>query len=84
MPGTYSQEAIAAHFADTNNRLAQIEAHLVLVSEKLGIPYSPPLAAVPADVVALARTGDRLGAIRRYREVTGASLEEAKEAVVGL
>ncbi|MEU8649603.1 hypothetical protein [Streptomyces sp. NPDC048737] len=37
--------------------------------------------AAPAEVVALARAGKDVAAIRKYREITGAGLREAKEAV---
>lgn len=38
-------------------------------------------SAAPADVAALARAGKDVAAIRKYREITGAGLREAKEAV---
>jgi ribosomal protein L7/L12 len=84
MPGEYSQATIAAHFEETNRRLAAIEEQLALVSEKLGLPYTTPTAAVPPDVVELARAGKQLEAIKRYRELTGASMDDARSVVVGL
>jgi ribosomal protein L7/L12 len=39
---------------------------------------------VPPEVVALVRNGDRLGAIKLYRELTGASGNDAREVVNGL
>ena len=54
-----------------------IEKQLALVSEKVGIPFEDPAASAPPEVVELAHAGDRMGAIRRYRELTGAGLEEA-------
>lgn len=76
-------------------RLAAIEHQLRLVSDRLGIPCAPfpsesgpppgfggsPFGGVPADVVELVRGGHKLEAIKRYREVTGASLADAKDAI---
>ena len=41
---------------------------------------SPP-PAPPLEVVELARSGNRLEAIRRYRELRGGSHEEAQAAI---
>ncbi|OJZ68769.1 hypothetical protein BRW65_25185 [Mycobacterium paraffinicum] len=74
-------------------RLALLEQQVRLLSEKLGVPCptfgSDAGAApsgvfengVPAEVVAMARAGNKIGAIKLYRELTGAGLREAKEAV---
>jgi ribosomal protein L7/L12 len=62
-------------------RLDTIEQYLVAVSEKLGVPFTPPASELPADVVALAQAGDRLGALKRYRELTGADLQEAQARI---
>ena len=76
-------------------RLAAIEHQLRLVSDRLGIPCPPfpsefgpppgfggsPFGGLPPDVVELARSGNALAAIKRYREITGASLAEAKDAI---
>jgi hypothetical protein len=76
-------------------RLAAIEHQLRLVSDHLGIPCPPfpsefgpppgfaagPTGGMPPDVVELARSGNAIGAIKRYREITGASLSEAKDAI---
>ena len=37
-----------------------------------------------ADVVALAQTGNKIEAIKRYRELTGVGLREAKDVVDGI
>jgi ribosomal protein L7/L12 len=39
---------------------------------------------VDSEVVALARSGQKIEAIKRYRELTGAGLAEAKQAVEAL
>jgi ribosomal protein L7/L12 len=84
MPGAYNQESLEAHFKQTNVRLRMIEEQLAKLSEKAGIPYRSPTAGVPQDVIDLAESGDTLGAIKRYRELTGASGDEAKQIVQGL
>ena len=84
MPGAYNQESLEAHFKQTNERLRKIEEHLAKLSEKAGIPYQSPTADVPRDVIELAESGDTLEAMKRYRELTGASGDEAKQIVQGL
>jgi hypothetical protein len=48
-------------------------------STPLGGP--PPLSPAQLEIVSLARSGNKLEAIKRYRELTGADLAEAKRAV---
>jgi hypothetical protein len=84
MPGEYSQEALRAHFEDTNRRLAAIEEQLRLLSEKAGVAYDAPLDGVPDEVRQLAADGDRMGAMRKYRELTGGTADQARDAVAGL
>jgi ribosomal protein L7/L12 len=84
MAGRYTEETLTAHFEQVNKRLAAIEEQLGRLSSAAGVPYSQPLASVPRDVIELARSGDRLGAIKRYRELTNCGFEEAREVVVGL
>jgi ribosomal protein L7/L12 len=63
----------------------RIERQVALVSEKLGIPYDyPGNAAMPAEVIELAQRGGQKGALAKYRELTGAGLQEALEAVKAL
>lgn len=67
------------------SQVDRIERQVALISEKLGIPYDyPGNAALPDEVVALASSGDKQGAIRKYRELTGAGLSEAQAAIAGL
>ena len=86
-------------------RLAIIEAQVLLLSQHLGVPCPafvstvlqgapmgtpsfaaggpppPPQPAYINEVVALARAGNTIGAIKLFRESTGCSLLEAKQAV---
>jgi hypothetical protein len=43
-----------------------------------------PLADVPQEVIDLAQGGDTLGAIKKYRELTGADGDAARTVVQGL
>jgi ribosomal protein L7/L12 len=84
MPGAYSQESLEAHFAAISKRLGAIEEQLTVLSNHAGVPYVNPSAGIPEDVKALAREGKEFEALRRYRELTNASLEEAREAVASI
>ena len=73
-------------------RLAPIEAQLLLLSKHVGVPC-PPFASTMlqgapqsptdpmAEVQALARSGRAIDAIKLFRQLTGAGLAEAKQAV---
>ena len=65
-------------------RLDYIEEHLVHLGEAVGYRYAPMNSGVPPEVKELVRSGKTLEALRRYREVTGASLEQAKAVVLSL
>lgn len=84
MPGAYDQKSIQAHFTQTNARLRAIESTLADICSNLNIPYEAPTAEVPDEVVKLAESGDTLGAMKKYRELTGADSERATEVVQGL
>jgi ribosomal protein L7/L12 len=65
-------------------RLDYIEEHLVNLGEAVGYRYAPMNSGVPPEVKELVRAGKTLEALRRYREVTGASLDQAKAVVLSL
>ncbi len=77
-------------------RLALLEQQVRLLSGRLGVPcptFGSDVGAtasgviengVPSEVVALARSGNAIAAIKLYRELTGAGLREAKEIVDSL
>jgi ribosomal protein L7/L12 len=67
-----------------SDRLDYIEEHLVHMGRAIGYRYAPMPAGIPAEVVELARAGNKLEAIKRYRELTDASLDQAKGVVEGL
>jgi hypothetical protein len=63
-------------------KVVELQAKLDFVMHHLGVQYVPP--AIPPGmsvVVALLKEGDKLGAIKTYRQVTGADLGTAKTAV---
>jgi ribosomal protein L7/L12 len=75
-----------------NLRLDHIENHIVNISKTgtAGLRYvpmgrrSPDRSGVPQEVLDLVQAGDRMGAIRRYRELTGVSTQDAADAIDGL
>jgi ribosomal protein L7/L12 len=74
---------------DYQFRLRQLEEQVERLSVQAGMPWSAamtPEAAggVDSEVVALAHSGQKIEAIKRYRELTGAGLAEAKQAVEAL
>lgn len=77
--------ALLEYIHGVNERLRRLEEHAERVGQQLGVPFGDPAASasagIPEDVVALARGGNTIEAIKRYRELTGAGLREAKDAV---
>ena len=67
-------------------RIRRLEAQVALLSEKLGVPLEEIGAGsgVPQEVVALAQSGNKIQAIKLYRELTGVGLAEAKDVVDGI
>ncbi|MFC0545536.1 ribosomal protein L7/L12 [Kutzneria chonburiensis] len=60
-------------------RLDRLEGKLDLLMQHQGVQLPGP--DFDQDVVNLARSGRKIEAIKRYRELTGAGLKEAKDAV---
>jgi ribosomal protein L7/L12 len=81
MPGGYDQSTLVGFREAANERMRAIEAQLALLSEKAGVPYDAPSANVPEEVVALAAANDMLGAVKKYRELTGVTMDEARAVV---
>ena len=79
-----------------NRRLELLEQQVRLLSDRLGVPCptfgsdvgTAPATqfegGVPTEVVALARGGNAIAAIKLFRDLTGAGLREAKEVVDSL
>jgi ribosomal protein L7/L12 len=71
-------------FQKLNERLDYIEQHLVAMGAAVGYRYAPFDSGMPPEVEALARAGKTIEALKLYRELTGASFEQAKAAVTVL
>jgi hypothetical protein len=69
-------------------RLDHIEGHLEHLGRAVGYRYvrfnAQASSQLPPEVLELARDGKTLEAIKAYRAATGASLEDARAAVMGL
>ena len=65
--------------AQVTRRLDRLEDKVDLLLKQAGLEEPP--APRQDEVVALARAGKKIEAIKVYREATGAGLREAKEAV---
>ena len=71
---------------DIQFRLRQLEEQVERLSAQAGLPWSAAMtpgatAGVDPEVVALASQGKKIEAIKRYRELTGVGLAEARDAV---
>lgn len=71
---------------DLHFRLRHLEQQVERLSAQAGIPWSAAMTpgasqGVDSEVVALAQSGRTIEAIKRYRELTGVGLAEAKQAV---
>ena len=74
---------------DLHFRLRQLEEQVERLSAQAGLPWSSamtPGASVGVDpeIVALAQGGNKIEAIKLYRQRTGVGLAEAKDAIDGL
>jgi hypothetical protein len=58
--------------------LSRIEGKLDLVLEHAGLKYVP-YANLPAPVITALQSGNKIQAIKLYRDATGAGLKEAKD-----
>jgi ribosomal protein L7/L12 len=80
---------------DHGRRIAELERKVAELEKRLGQPepgdgfgttFASELpasanAAADAELIALVAAGDKIRAIKRYRELTGTGLAEAKDAV---
>ncbi len=86
MPGEYDAVALNRHFEAIGKRLDHIEEQLKAIAATGGFAYATYAEAsgVPEEVVQLAKSGDRLGAVKKLRELTGANFGQAAEVVDAL
>jgi hypothetical protein len=60
--------------------LSRIDRKLTMLTEHFKLRWDPTVG-VPEEVLAKIRTGDKVEAIRLYREMTGKGLKESHELV---
>jgi ribosomal protein L7/L12 len=77
----YNEMQLSSFVDQIFERLRALEAQMARVSEAAGVPHEAPEAGVPQEVIDLVLAGDRMGAIRKYRELTGFGVDQAKEAI---
>jgi hypothetical protein len=59
---------------------SRLDTKLDLLLKQAGIEYDP-YTNLPLDVVDAVKRGNKIGAIKRYRERTGVGLKEAKDLI---
>lgn len=71
--------------AALENRTRRLDRRMIRLEQKLDLLLKHSGTTgdelVPAEVIALARAGEDVLAVKKYREATGAGLLEAKEVV---
>jgi ribosomal protein L7/L12 len=77
----YNDYQLSSFVDQIFERLRAIEAQLAVLSEKAGVAYEAPSREAPEEVVELVQQGDRVGAIRKYRELSGCGMEQAQEMI---
>jgi ribosomal protein L7/L12 len=80
----YNEIQLSSFVDQIFERLRALEAQMARVSEAAGVDYDAPSEGVPQEVIDLVQGGDRMGAIRKYRELTGFGMEQAQEAIAKL
>jgi ribosomal protein L7/L12 len=71
-----------AEFLALKSRISELEDKLQFLYRRLNIDYADPNSTERSPQIQEAlRRGDKIGAIKIYRELTGVGLAEAKQAV---
>jgi hypothetical protein len=65
-------------------RLERLERNVQALAEHIGVSLEDPAVGIDADVVELARSGDRMGAAKLHAERTGADFVAAQRIVAEL
>jgi ribosomal protein L7/L12 len=84
MPAAYEAADLNRRFSQINERFRAIEEQLAVLSQQAGVPYAAPADEVPTEVLQLAQSGDQMGAVKKYRELTGADFDTARQVVAGI
>jgi ribosomal protein L7/L12 len=78
-------DALATRIADLERRVRLLEAGIGGGAPDVAAPsFAPSGPDADPEVLDALRSGNTIGAIKRYRELTGLGLAEAKDAVEGL
>jgi len=68
--------------ADLRMRVAKLERAVAFFEQHLGVKFEDAQRSdVSPEVLALVRSGDKMGAIKGHRMLTGAGLKEAMELI---
>ncbi|WP_217145767.1 hypothetical protein [Streptomyces sp. AC627_RSS907] len=76
--GMTAMAALESRARRLDRRMVRLEQKIDLLLKGANVPDHE---LVPAEVAALARAGEDISAMKKYREATGAGLLEAKEVV---
>ncbi|HNB41149.1 MAG TPA: hypothetical protein PLG52_06595 [Anaerolineales bacterium] len=63
------------------SRVAELERKLDFIYRRMGIEYIDDPGMVDSQIISLLKAGNKLEAIKVYRELTNADLLDAKRAV---
>ena len=75
---------IESEILSIRSRINELEARLEYLYKHLHIEYSDDPDAANKEVLALLVRGNKIEAIKRYREIHNVGLAEAKQAVDGM
>jgi ribosomal protein L7/L12 len=70
--------------AQIAERLGRLERNVAKLAAAAGVELDDPAAGIDADVVARARSGDRIGAAKLHHERTGIGFAEAQRVMNSL
>lgn len=80
-----SEQDIEARLDEISARLDHVEGGLKIVAKNAYTPWAEFVnaapKAIPAEVLELARNGNRLKAMQRYRELTGVGMMTARQVI---
>ncbi|WP_405585855.1 ribosomal protein L7/L12 [Streptomyces sp. NBC_01092] len=76
--GVLAVMGVQSRISQADKRVARVERKLDLIIDHLGLRENEPRMD---EVLALLRDDKKIQAIKVYREITGAGLKEAKDAV---
>lgn len=63
------------------SRVAELERRLDFLYKKLGVEYIDNPGSIDSRIIEILKRGNKIEAIKIYRELTDAGLAEAKQAV---